>query len=119
MMILQLLKELNPNITTVHGRLHIPHDQGSVESVNKLVKHVLTMIESEVMISGMEPKWTHLLGCTMVAINNQKGGGKYAEAVYKAVFGQDYNQHIKCSVSEAQESKMIEERLRFTNDPRL
>jgi hypothetical protein len=33
------------------------------------------MIESEPMISGMEPNWRNLLGCTMVAINNQKGQG--------------------------------------------
>ena len=49
----------------------------------------------------MKPNWTNLLGRTMAAINNQKGCAKYAETAYKAVFGQDYNQHIKCSVSEA------------------
>lgn len=118
-MILQLLKELNPNIITVHGRPRTPRDQGSVESVNKMVKRVLAMIESEVRISGVEPNWTDLLGRTMAAINNQKGRGKFAETAYKAVFGQDYNQHIKCPVSEARKCKTIEERLRVANDPRL
>jgi hypothetical protein len=55
----------------------------------------------------------------MAAINNQKGCGKYAETAYKAVFRQDYIQHIKCSVSNACKCKKIEERLRVTNDPRL
>ena len=55
----------------------------------------------------------------MAAINNQKGHWKYAETSYKAVFGQYYNQHIKCSVSEACKGKKIKERLRVTNDPRL
>ena len=52
MMIFQLLKEVNPNIITVHGRPCTSHDQCSVESMNKLVKHLLRMIESEVRISG-------------------------------------------------------------------
>ena len=74
---------------------------------------MLTVIESEEKISGMKPN------CTMAAINNQKGSEKYAETAYKAVFGQDYNQHIKCSISEACKCEMIEERLHVTNDPRL
>ena len=74
---------------------------------------MLTVIESEVKISGMKPN------CTMAAINNQKGSEKYAETAYKAVFGKDYNQHIKCSVSEACKCKMTEERFHVTNDPRL
>ena len=119
MKILQLLKELNPNIITVHGRPCTPCDQGSVERMNKLVKHVLTMIESKARISGREPNWTNLLGRTIAAINNQKRHGKYADTAYKAVFEQDYNQHIKCLVSEACKCKIIEERLRVTNDPRL
>ena len=86
MMILQLHKELNPNIIAVHGRPLTPRHRGSVESVNNLVKLVLTMIESEVRISGMKPNWTNLLGCTMTAINNQKGHGKYAKTANNAIF---------------------------------
>ncbi len=74
---LQLLKELNPNIITVHGRPCTPCDQGSVESMNNLVKCVLTMIELEVRISGMEQNWTTLLGHTTAAINNKKPKGKW------------------------------------------
>jgi hypothetical protein len=55
------------------------------------------MIKSEVGISGVEPNWTNL----MPAINIPKRHWKHAETAYKAVFGQGYNQHIRCSVSEA------------------
>ena len=43
----------------------------------------------------------------------------YPLTAYKAVFGQDYNQHIKCSVSEAHKCKTIEESICVPNDPRL
>jgi len=39
-LILKILKELNPYIVTVTGRPHTPRDQGSVESMNKLIKVV-------------------------------------------------------------------------------
>jgi hypothetical protein len=53
--IIQLLKELHPAIITVYRGPCITHNQGSVESMNKLVKHVLTMIESQVRTSGIKP----------------------------------------------------------------
>ena len=47
------------------------------------------------------------------------GFEKYAEKGYKAVFGQDHHQQIKCLILEAWESTAIEERLRVTNNSRL
>jgi hypothetical protein len=69
------------------------------------------MIESDVRISGIEPNWTHLLGGATAAINN-----KNAETAYKAVFGHEYHQHIKCSVLEAYENAMIGALIFVTND---
>ena len=42
--VMQILKENNPNILTATGRPRTPRDQGSVESMNKLTKRVLTCI---------------------------------------------------------------------------
>ncbi len=39
--VLQLIRNLNPNIVTVTGCLRRPRDQGSVKNVNKLVKRIL------------------------------------------------------------------------------
>ena len=85
--ILELLKDINPNILSVTGRPRTPRDQGSVESMNKLIKKVLASIESEVRTSGKTPNWTNLLGRVMAAVNNQKGRSRCAETVYKKVFG--------------------------------
>ena len=45
--VLQLLRNLNPNILTVTGCLRRPRDQGSVKNVNKLVKRILGSILAE------------------------------------------------------------------------
>ena len=112
-MILDLLKELDPKIASVTGRPRTPRDQGSVESMNKLIKQVLANIESEMRLQGRDPNWTNLLGRVMSVVNNQRGRGRYAETAYRAVFGQDYELPVrsKCST--------IEERLRDNVDSRL
>ena len=117
--IIQMLKENNPNILTVTGRPRTPRDQGSVESMNKLIKRVLSCIESEVKTSGKDSNWTNLLGRLMSVVNNQMGRGCYAETAYRAVFGQDYHQHFKCSMAELRECNTINERLEVMEDSRL
>ena len=74
--IVDLLKEINPNIQTVTGRVRKPSDQGSVENMNKHVKSVLKKIETEVRQSGGKPNWTSLLGRVMAALNNILHGGQ-------------------------------------------
>ena len=117
--VLKILKELNPSIVTVTGRLRTPRDQGSVESMNKLIKKVLLSVESELRSKSIDPNWTNLLGRVMAVVNNQSGRGCYAETAFKAVFRQEYHQHIKCTVAEACNCTTIDERLGVSNDSRL
>lgn len=111
--IIDLLKELDPKIATVTGRPRTPRDQGSVESMNKLIKQVLGNLESQLRAKGLTPNWTHLTGRIMSVINNQCGRGRYAETAYKATFGQDFDLPVRSFCS------TIEERLRDNVDSRL
>ena len=45
--ILTFLHDMNPNVLTVTGQPQCPNDQGSVESINKLVKRVLGSVLAE------------------------------------------------------------------------
>ncbi len=39
--VLEFLRDLNPNILAVTGRPHCPSDQGSVENMNKFIKSLV------------------------------------------------------------------------------
>ncbi len=45
--VLEFLRDLNPNILMVTGRPHHPSDQGSVENMNKFVKRTLGTVLAE------------------------------------------------------------------------
>ena len=68
--ILQFLRQLNPNIITVTGRPRRPNDQGSVESMNKLVKRVLNSTLAERRLVDENPNWTEVLGSVGATINS-------------------------------------------------
>ena len=86
--------------------------------MNKLIKKVLLSIESKLRTKGIDPNWTNLLGRVMAVVNNQSGRGRYAETAFKAVFGQEYHQHIKCTIAEACKCTTIKERFVVSNDCR-
>jgi hypothetical protein len=50
--VLEFLRDLNPNILMVTGRLCHPSDQGSVENMNKFVKRTLGTVLSEYRLVG-------------------------------------------------------------------
>lgn len=75
--ILHFLRQLNPNILSVTGRPRRPNDQGSVESMNKLVKRVLNSVLAERRLCGDNPNWTEVLGAVAAFINSQCGRGKH------------------------------------------
>ncbi len=56
------LKEINPNCFIVTGHPRTPHDQGSVESANKIVQQVLKSISLENCLRSIEVNWTKRLG---------------------------------------------------------
>ena len=118
--ILVLLKEYNEAIITVTGRPRKPSDQGSIESMNKLVEKIIRDLEAEERLKGNKvPNWTRLLGRAMQTINSKCGRGKFDCEPYKAVFGQSYNEQIQCPVTEMRKCSTIEERLRLCSDERL
>lgn len=117
--IVALLKELNPSIQTVTGRVRKPSDQGSVENMNKHVKKTLKRIESEVRQSGKIPNWTGLLGRVMAALNKAEGKGKDNTSAYHAVFGQEYDPVITATTADIRKCRTIEERLALAPDSRL
>jgi hypothetical protein len=118
--ILTLLKRYNRAIITVTGRPRTPRDQGSVESVNKLVKNVIEQIQNHERLNGNAvPNWPMLLGACMQTINSKQGKQKFDVSPYMAVFGQPYNQPIECELEVMRKCKTIEERLDVSNDERL
>lgn len=112
--ILRFLRQLNPNIITVTGRPRRPNDQGSVESMNKLVKRVLNTTLAERRLVGENPNWTEVLGSVAATINSAAGRGKNDVPAYTAVYGQTYDHDISCSKEEARRCWSLPERLRVS-----
>ena len=111
-MILQFPHQLNPIILTVTGRPRQPSDQGSVESMNKLVKRVLGSVLVKHRLAGENPNWTEVLGCVASSINSQHGCGKNDVSSYKAVYGQVFDHEFSCSKEEARKCWTLPERMR-------
>ena len=97
--IITLLRLINPRILTVTGRPRTPRDQGSVESMNKL-------IETQIRMEGMD-------------INNQSSRQANSVSAYSTVFGMTYDQPISCSMKDARKCYTIEDRLSISHDERL
>ena len=112
--ILRFLRQLNPNIITVTGRPRRPNDQGSVESMNKLVKRVLNSTLVERRLVGENPNWTEVLGSVAATINSASGRGRNDVPAYTAVYGQTYDHDISCSKEEARRCWSLPERLRVS-----
>jgi hypothetical protein len=113
------MKQNNPNCFIVTGRPRTPHDQGSVESTNKLVQRAIKSISSERCLAGLEVNWTRFLGQVMAVCNSHSDQKKYCVSNYKAVFGQKYHPMLKCSLAEMCECGSISQRLRLSPDERL
>jgi hypothetical protein len=108
--VVDLLKESNPNCYIVTSCPRTPRDQGSVESANKVVQQVLKSILSENCLRSKEINWTKLLGQVMVVCNRHSGIWKNSVSSYEVVFGQKYHQQLQCSLSEMRECKLIFQR---------
>ena len=119
--VVDLLKESNPNCYIVTGRPspRTPRDQGSVESANKVVQQVLKSILSENHLRSKEVNWTKLLGQVMAVCNSHSGIQKNSVSSYEAVFGQKYHQQLQCNLSEMRECKSIFQRLKLSPNERL
>ena len=110
--ILHFLRSMSPNIITVTGRPRQPSDQGSVESMNRLVKRLIGSELAERRVAGENPNWTEILGAVMSSINSQHGRMTNSVSAYQAIYGQTYDQDISCSLEEARECWTVEQRLK-------
>jgi len=110
-MILRFLRQLNPNILSVTGRPRRPNDQGSVESMNKLVKRVLNSVLAERRLGGEAANWTEVLGTVSATINSQCGRGKNDVPSFTAVYGMPYDHEFSCSKEEARKCWTVPDRL--------
>ncbi len=99
--VLEFLRDLNPNILTVTGRPRRPSDQGSVENMNKFVKRTLGTVLSKYRLVGKDRNWIEVLGSIASAINLQHGRGKHDVSAYEAVYGQKMDHNFSCSKEEA------------------
>ena len=117
--VVDLMKESNPNCYLVTGRPRTPRDQGSVENANKMVQQVLKSISSENRLRSKEVNWTKLLGQVMSVCNSHSGIRKNSVSSYEAVFGQKYHQQLQCNLSELRECKSIFQRLKLSPNERL
>ncbi len=117
--VVDLLKESNPNCFIVTRRPRTPRDQGSVESANKIVQQVLKNISSENCLRSVEVNWTNLLGQVMAVCNSHSGRRRHSLSSYEAVFGQEYHPQLKCKMSKIRECRSIFQRLNMSPDERL
>ncbi len=114
--VVELLKANNPNCFLVTGRPCTPRDQGSVESANKLVQHVLKSISAEHRSKGLEVNWTNRLGQTMAICNSQTGMKSLSTSSYESVFGQQYHPVLRCTVAEMRDCVSIFQHLKLSPD---
>ena len=117
--VVDILKESNPNCYIVTGRPRTPRDQGSVESATMVVRQVLKCILSENCLQSIKVNWTKLLGQVMAVCNSHSGIRKNSVSSYKVVFGQKYHQQLKRNMSEMRECKLIFQRLKLSLNEQL
>jgi hypothetical protein len=114
--VLKALSEMNPHIYAVTGHPRRPQDQGSVESMNKLVKRILGTVLSKRRLAGDNPNWTEVLCMVAATINAQHGRGKDDVSSFEAVYGQELNNDMSCSKAEARQCWTLPQFLKVTND---
>ncbi len=117
--VVDLIKESNPNCFIVTGHPRTPQDQGSVESTNKIVQQVLKSISLENSLRSIQGNWTKLLVQVMAVCNSHSGRWKHNVSSYEAVFGQKYHPQVKCNMSKMRECRSIFQRLKLSPDERL
>ncbi len=118
-LVVDLMMKNNPNCFIVTGRPRTPHDQGYVESANKLVQRVMKNISSERHLAGLKVNWTRFLGQVMAVCNSHSGQKRHCVSNYEAVFGQEYHPTQKCSLAGMCECRFISQRLWLSLDERL
>ncbi len=86
--VIKALCEMNPHIYAVTGQPRRPSDQGSVESMNKVVKRILCTLLTERRLAGDNPNWSKVSGMVATTINSQHVCGKDDVLSFEAIYGQ-------------------------------
>jgi Integrase zinc binding domain len=119
-LVLDAVKKMNPSCTTMQGRPRTPRDQGSVESTNKMIKHIIATCESEDRAAGKEPNWTLYCGRIMTAINGTKKQSDLSvddqQEAYEIVFGVKYHEPAPVTAAELNTADNVVQRMLFLND---
>ncbi len=86
----------------VTGRPRKPSNQGSVESCNKLLKHLIKSEENVQIVRGEIPNWTKPLGKVMSAVNFLQ-----QRSAYEAALGMKSHLEYSCTDMEMYECVTI------------
>ena len=84
--VLDMVREWNPNCTTVTGRVRTPRDQGSVENANKMIKRIISSLTAAKRQEGESENWVLQLGRAMASINSYEPSGQNSTNPYLHVF---------------------------------
>ena len=96
----ELIRQINPLSTLVHGRCRHPQDQGSVENVNKGINNVITkmVLEKQACFETDEEQrkvtWVTVLGYAMRNANTMLNKGNGGITPYEIVFGQTFDEQL-------------------------
>jgi transposase InsO family protein len=115
--VLELLRNLNPNILSAYGQPRYPQDQGSVESMNKFVKRNIGSVLAECRLLGKNPNWTEVLGSVVAVINSQHGCCKDNVSLFEVVYGQVFDHELSCTKEKASQCWTVPQQLKVTNNP--
>ncbi len=115
--VLEPLRNLNPNSLSFYEQLCCPQDQGSVESMKKFVKRNIGSVLAECQLLGKNPNWTEMLGIVAAAINSQHGRCKDNVSLFKVVYGQVFDHELSCTKEEAHQCWRVPQWLKVTNNP--
>jgi hypothetical protein len=114
--LLDMLYELDPGITTVHGRPRTPRDQGSVERLNQTVKRIISkqVMNMNDAFPHKKHSWITVYPLAMSAMNSAKTSrGQYDASPYESVFGLKFHEPIlqTATVQQLRENKTVESRV--------
>ena len=114
-----MLKEINPSILAVTGRVREPSDQGSVEKMQKHIKSIRCHFETEARQRGQGFNWPDNLRKVMSAVKKACSRGKFETSPYKSVFGMDYDLLLSCLLEDLRACTTIELCLKLAPNRRL
>ena len=91
LVVVTMLRDMNPLCKTICGRPRKPNDQGSVEVHNKLVKQTLENVRRTRKSEGKSDTWPNLLPTVTSIMNKSRNNRKTSYSSYDAVFHRSFD----------------------------